>query len=168
MNRFFAIAMLTACFLAPSLLLAHDGPAKECYIASINSEGGAVLTPKVCAPDLSQPTKHYTADKAWWLVNLTSWVATVADIENTQAVLRAGGQEGNPIYGSHPSRLRAYAIAAPLAGLTSWVSYRWKREDDHDKAVLGRVAKVRWYASPLVNAGTHGFGIAFTLAATGR
>jgi hypothetical protein len=116
-------------------------------------------------------THHRTADKAWWAANLLSWGLTAADVENTQYCFHAMATcyETNPIFGSrHPSRLRMYAITAPLAGFTSWLSYKWKREDDQDRAILGRTAAVRWYVAPFINAGAHSFGLGFTLVNTGR
>lgn len=114
------------------------------------------------------PSTTRTADKAWWLITAASIGSTVADVENTQYVLRHGGQEGNPVFGQHPTRLRMYAITGALTGLSTWVSYRWKKVDDQDKITYGYTAKVRWYAVPLVNVGAHGFGVGFTLGATGR
>src|SRR5712691_2021905 len=119
-------------------------------------------------PAFAAAQTHRTADKAWWGLNVASWASTVADVENTELVLRHGGRELNPLYGPHPSHLRMYAISAPLAGLSTWLSYRWKREDDADKIKYGYTARVRWYIAPVINLGAHGFGVGFTLMETGR
>jgi hypothetical protein len=109
-----------------------------------------------------------TADKNWWLVTAASIASNVADVENTQFCLRHGCREVNPLQGGHPSRLRAYGVTLPITGLMTYLSYKWKRQDDYDRAVLGRTAKVRWYVPQVVNLGIHGFGLAFTFASTGR
>jgi hypothetical protein len=114
---------------------------------------------------------HHTADKSWWAVNALSWASVVADVENTQYCFRAEPtcQESNPVFGSrHPSRARMYSIMAVPAAFTTWLSYKWKREDDRDTAILGRTAKIRWYIAPLIHLGGHGFAIGLTLVNTGR
>jgi hypothetical protein len=62
MKKLFAVASLAALMFAPSFLCSHDGPPKECYKASINAEGGAVLTPIPCT---EEPTKTGTPLPAW-------------------------------------------------------------------------------------------------------
>lgn len=61
--------------------------------------------------------------------------STVYDIEGTQACLHAGTcREANPIFGSRPSRLRAYSIAMPLNGFLIYLSARQKRRGDGNTA----------------------------------
>jgi hypothetical protein len=60
---------------------------------------------------------------ASFVLNVAS---TVADIEGTQACIHAGTcREGNPIFGSKPTRARAYGVAMPIAfgtyALAGWM-----------------------------------------------
>lgn len=101
----------------------------------------ALLGGKRYFPDRSRMTQH---DKTVWqgfkhpmiLAGTALLVAaTVYDIEGTQACLRAGTcRETNPIYGSHPSRARAYSIAMPLNGFLIYLSARQKRRGDGNTA----------------------------------
>jgi hypothetical protein len=112
---------------------------------------------------------YKTADRKWWLTNAASWASTVADIENTQYCMRHGCREGNPLFfSSHPTRLRQYEVMAPIAALTTWLSYKWKREDEADVVHYHRRAAVKWYAPAITNIGVHSFGLAFTFSSTGR
>jgi hypothetical protein len=119
---------------------------------------------------LSAKAQNRTADKAWWLVTAASVGATVADIENTQFCMKDFHcQEGNPIYFSRrPSRLRMYSINAGIMAPMLYYSYKWKREDDADRAAGRQLAKYRWYAIPVINIAAHGFGLTITLSSTGR
>jgi hypothetical protein len=61
--------------------------------------------------------------------------ASVYDIEGTQACLQAHTcREANPIFGSHPNRLRAYSITMPVNGLLIYLAAREKRRGDGNKA----------------------------------
>jgi hypothetical protein len=157
-----AAILFLGCFTG---LRAHDG--KECYVAKLTPDDQVQIVVKPCSPTPGSPAPK-TADRAWWLVNSASWAISIADVENTQYVMRLGGREGNPIYGSHPSRLRAYAISGGIAGLTTYLSYRWKKQDDLDFIQYHKYYKIRWWSVDLVNVGAHGFGLAFTFAATGK
>jgi hypothetical protein len=118
----------------------------------------------------SLPVPHRTADKAWWLWNGASWALTIADAENTKYVLNQGNaRELNPLYGPNPSRLRLYAISAPIAGLASYISWREKRKDDAATAFGVKVSWTdKWFLVPLANGLSHGIGVGFTFGSTGR
>ncbi len=62
----------------------------------------------VCVPAHAGPRRHWFKDKKFWLGFATIAGSVVADVETTEAARGRGAQEGNPLYGSHPSRLRAY------------------------------------------------------------
>lgn len=101
----------------------------------------ALLGGRRYLPDRTRMTQH---DKTVWqgfkhpliLAGSALLVATtVYDIEGTQSCLRAGTcRETNPIYGSHPSRARAYSIAMPLNSLMIYLSARQKRKGDGNTA----------------------------------
>lgn len=115
--------------------------------------------------------KPHTIDKAFLLVNGLSLLSTVADVENTHYSLVHDYhvQEANPIFFSRrPSRARMYGVEAVLFVPQTLLSYKWKREDDADRAAGRQLAKYRWYAIPLINVATHSIGITITLASTGR
>lgn len=119
---------------------------------------------------LSVRAQGRTADKAWWLMTAASVGATVADIENTQYCMKDFHcREGNPIYFSRrPTRLRMYSINAGIMAPMLYYSYKWKREDDIDRAAGRQLAKYRWYVIPVINVATHGLGLTITLSSTGR
>jgi len=68
-----------------------------------------------------------TADRSFVLLTLFQLAASIADVESTQHGLANGAAEGNPLFGSHPSRAFQYGVALPLsAGIAAW-SYKLKR-----------------------------------------
>lgn len=116
-------------------------------------------------------SKPHTIDKAFILVNGLSLLSTVADVENTHYALVHDPhvQEANPFYFSkHPSRARMYEVNSIFFVPETLLAYKWKREDDADRAAGRQLAKYRWYAIPLINVATHGIGLTITLASTGR
>lgn len=76
-------------------------------------------------------------DKTTWQALKNPYVAavsaalvasTVLDIEGTKACVRAHTcREGNPLFGSHLSRARAYEISMPINALGIWAMARNKR-----------------------------------------
>ena len=73
------------------------------------------------------------ADRSFWLAAMFQVGAAIADIESTQYGLGHGARELNPLYGTHPTRARQYAIAMPIgAGVLAW-SYRLKRSAPHSR-----------------------------------
>lgn len=116
------------------------------------------------------PVPHKTADKAFWLSTALNVGLTVADAENSlYALRRPGAQESNPLLGSNPSRGRMYAIMLPAAALTTYFSFRYKREDDALKAAGYPGHKyMKWWVPNLLNTAGHALGVGVTLASTGR
>lgn len=145
-------------------------------ILSIPSVAGAQSTVKVKLTDGTRqwyeqlPVPHKTADKAFWVSTLLSVGLTVADAENTKYALgRPGATESNPLFGKNPSRARMYGIMLPIAGLTSYYSFRYKREDDALKAAgYGGHKYVKWWLPNLFNTAEHALGVGVTLGFTGR
>jgi hypothetical protein len=82
-----------------------------------------------------------TADRSFWLTHLFQIAATVADIESTQFGLARGAREANPLFGSHPSRGKQYAISMPLSAAVVGWSYRLKRSAPHSR---------HWLIPPIV------------------
>jgi hypothetical protein len=68
----------------------------------------------VCVPAHAAPKWHWFKDKKLWLSFALIGGSIVADVETTQMARGRGAQEGNPLFGSQPSRLRAYAASIAL------------------------------------------------------
>lgn len=113
---------------------------------------------------------EHAIDRQFWMLTGLSLALTIADVENSRfALSRAGTTEANPLFGSHPSRGRYYAVTLPILAANAYMSYRWRKED----AALAysglpghRYAK--WYLPSLLNSAAHAVGLAVTLASTGR
>ena len=82
----------------------------------------------------------------------------VADIELTQNCLATvrGCYETDPIYGTHPSRARMYAINVPINAAVSYLSY---------KALTGKRLSRMWAWPQLALAGTHFGGVVTNITA---
>lgn len=116
------------------------------------------------------PVTRRTADKSFWLSTGLSLALTVADVENSlHALNRPGVSEANPLFGGHPSRLRYYAIAGPIAALNIGFSWHYKRQDDAmaDAGIKGH-KYVKWFTPNLLNTAFHALGLAVTIGSTGR
>lgn len=110
---------------------------------------------------------HRTADKAWWTATAVSWGLTVADTEYTLHSLRNPNvREVNPILGPHPSRAKLYAFDVPITAFETYMSYRWKKQDDYDIAHNRKPAALRWYLFPVVNSAVHGVAIGLSIVLT--
>lgn len=127
--------------------------------------------------DHNQPSKwvlplpHRTTDRSFWIAQSISEAATIADVENTQYCIRSSplGQEMNPIFFSkHPSRVRMYTVTTIINVFAGYMAYREKRKQDAEIAFGVNPGKPRWFTLPFMVTGSHIFGTAFTLAATGR
>jgi len=77
---------------------------------------------------------------------------TVADIELTQNCLATirGCYETDPLYGTHPTRMRMYAINVPINALVAYLSY---------KAMNGKRLSKVWSLPQLALTATHFGGV---------
>lgn len=85
---------------------------------------------------------------AMLIADALNLAATVADIEGTQACLHAHTcTEANPIFGSNPSRARAYGTAIPIAFATYAMAALLKKRGDGNIAfaVLWAATAVHFY-----------------------
>ncbi len=100
------------------------------------------FTPPTLAIQSTPPRERMrTADRSFWLTHVFQIAATVADIESTQYGLAHGAREANPLFGSHPSRGKQYAISMPLSAAVVGWSYRLKRSAPHSR---------HWLIPPIV------------------
>jgi hypothetical protein len=116
------------------------------------------------------PVRKRTADRAWFVSTALSGILTVADVQNSVYALRGGSvREVNPLLGSHPSVARYYALCGPVALLTGYVAWRWKREDQAlaDAGLIGH-KYAKWHVANDLNSAAHVVGLAVTLLSTHR
>ncbi len=82
----------------------------------------------ICVPAHAAPKWHWFKDKKLWLSFAVIGASIVADVETTEAARARGAQEANPLFGAHPSRLRAYATGfamdAPFL-IGAYFSRKW-------------------------------------------
>lgn len=70
------------------------------------------------------PREKRVVNRSFILASLFQVGATIGDIETTQYRLSHGYKEGNPLFGSAPSRKLQYAVAVPVAGVVVGCSRR--------------------------------------------
>ena len=111
-----------------------------------------------------------THDHKFLILTASSVLANVADVENSLVALRGQHvRELNPLYGQHPNRLRYYDVSLPITGALAYWSWRWKREDAALKfAGYPGHRFMKWWIPEALNIATHGAGLGFTAASTGR
>ena len=81
------------------------------------------------APSSSSKPGLATADGKFLFLASAYTAALVADYETTQSCLARGAcRELNPVFGSHPSRLRMYAIGGAISAGTIYGSYYLKKK----------------------------------------
>lgn len=175
--KFRAWEIIMAGLLFASPALAQDFPFKPLPTVRVHLTCAGHLD---CAEDYNVepnakwyrdiPVRRPTADKKFLASTILSGVLTVADVENSVYALRRNDvREANPLYGSHPGRGRYYAISMPIFAFTSYMSYRWKRQDDALRdASFGGHKWAKWWLPETLNSASHLVGIWTTLGSTGR
>jgi hypothetical protein len=136
------------------LLLTLAGFAEE--IPSGPQPQAAVLSAAV--PPLVQPivvvpkAQKPVSTRKFWALTAFSAAMTVADIELTQNCLATvrGCYETDPLYGTHPTRARMYAINVPINAAVAYVSY---------KAMTGKRLSKLWAWPQLALTATHFGGV---------
>jgi hypothetical protein len=116
------------------------------------------------------PVVQPTVDHAYVLSTSTTVLLSIADIENSIYTLnKPGTQEVNWLFGSHPGRVRYYAVILPVDAATTLISYRYKREDEALKAAGYPGHKiVKWWLPTTMMSAAHIVGILVTVTSTGR
>lgn len=113
---------------------------------------------------------HRTADRSFWLIVATEQVGAIADAEVTHWSLEHNGREGNPVIGSHPSRAKLYGIMEASAGVLTYYTWRFKRQDDaiaaDPRPAPYKLAPHRftWWKPLVISAAVHGFAVGITFA----
>jgi hypothetical protein len=122
----------------PVLPSLQDGPAP---CPSGEGKSCAALGGRLYFSDPTHMTQHdltwgqAARNPAMLIADATNLAATVADIEGTQACLHAHTcTEANPIFGSNPSRARAYGTAMPIAFATYAIAALLKKKGDGNLA----------------------------------
>jgi hypothetical protein len=98
--------------------------------------------------------KKRVADRSFILSSLFQIGATIGDIESTQYGLGHGVREGNPLFGSRPSRAKQYGIALPVAAAVVGWSYRLKKSAPHSK---------HWLIPPVIVGSMHAAALGHNL-----
>jgi hypothetical protein len=96
--------------------------------------------------------KSRIADKKFWTFTAVQFGAAVFDIETTQAGMRNGGVEGNPLFGSHPSRAKMYGVSFPLTAAVCALEYRLKKDGRNTNAESDGAL---WWALGAANVAVH-------------
>lgn len=94
------------------------------------------------------------ADKKFWTLTAVQFGADIFDIETTQAGLRNGGAEVNPLFGSRPSRAKMYGISFPLTAAVCALEYRLKR-DGRNRDTNAESDGALWWALGVTNVAVH-------------
>ncbi len=82
--------------------------------------------------------------RGFWLATGAMVATMVLDVESTRYALRRGLQEGNPLYGNHPSVGRLYGIGMGLTGVAIAGAYYLKsRPNKHG-------FRDRWWLAPVI------------------
>ena len=135
----------------PVLPSLQDGPA-PCPLGE--GKSCAALGGRLYFSDPIHMTQHdltwgqAARNPAMLIADALNLAATVADIEGTQACLHAHTcTEANPIFGSNPSRARAYGTAIPIAFATYAMAALLKKRGDGNLAfaVLWAATAVHFY-----------------------
>jgi hypothetical protein len=106
-------------------------------------------------PEIHSPSPpRIIADKKFWILAGLEAGATIADFETTQWAerVRPDGGEVNPLYGSHPGRMRMYGIGMSLTGVQILLQYKSKGMSQRN----GKMKKA-WIVGALLNTGVHTF-----------
>lgn len=155
MNRMKAAASIIALSLVLTLTsFAEEVPSAPArQSAMLSAAVPALVQPIVVVPSKPRPT----STKKFWALTAFSAAMTVADIELTQNCLATvrGCYETDPIYGTHPSRARMYAINVPVNAAVSYLSY---------KTMRGKRLSKMWAWPQLALTGTHFGGVVTNIA----
>src|SRR5205814_5751309 len=125
--------------------LAKEVPsAPQPHSAMLSAAVPVLVQPIVVVPQASKPIPA----KKFWALTAFSAAMTVADIELTQNCLATirGCYETDPLYGTHPTRMRMYAINVPINALVAYLSY---------KAMNGKRLSKVWSLPQLALTATH-------------
>lgn len=75
----------------------------------------------------STENKPKVVDKEFLIVSAWMWTSMVADAESTVRGVESGCQELNPLYGTHPTRGKMYAIGIPVTAVLQFFTYKMKQ-----------------------------------------
>jgi hypothetical protein len=98
-------------------------------LAHSDNSPPALILPTAVSPVPPVQKSPRVLDRKFTAFAGAGWLMTIADIEWTQHNLASGAAyETNPIFGSHPSRLRMYGTVLPINSACTLVSrYMRKR-----------------------------------------
>ena len=161
-----AIALLAVIALAaPGQVRAQEFAAPRVNVKLIDDRTGERVK-------FNLPVTKRTVDRTFLTLAGVSQAFTVADVENSMYALREPGveEQNSLFFGHHPGRGRYYAVSEAVFALTSYVSYRAKRERDAAVAFGAKpdFTHRMWFIPLLSNSGWHAIGVGFTIARTGR
>lgn len=141
-----------------------DKPVPRVNVKLIDDRTGEHVT-------FNLPVPHRTVDRAYTTWATVSQVSGVIDNETSlYAIKDYRAVELNPLLGPHPSRGRYYAIDEFFFVVTSYASYRAKREADaaREFGATPDFTHRYWWMSMAANTTVHVVGTVLTLVNTGK
>jgi hypothetical protein len=131
-----------------------DGTAQLPNRPEVRVKGQPKIQANLSAETQASPHPHKIADKKFWILAGLQVGATIADFETTQWAerVRPDGGEVNPVYGSHPGRMRMYGIGMSLTGVQILLQCKSKGMSQRN----GKMKKA-WIVGALLNTGVHTF-----------
>jgi hypothetical protein len=117
------------------------------------------------------PVKHRTVDNKWLISTIGMGISTVFDVQESLYIMHKypNGYEINPIYGKHPNAIRYYSIQAPMTVFISYLSWKWKREDEALECYGYHGHKImKWHLLNDIVTGIHIVDIGFMTSEGGR
>ncbi|HVN20763.1 MAG TPA: hypothetical protein VMU05_18390 [Dongiaceae bacterium] len=115
-------------------------------VASSSKPASTLVRPAELSIQDSKSKPPRVVDRQFLLLSALNFGAMIADIEMTQYKLSPTVREGNPLFGSHPSREMMYEMSLPVVFATTMWSRQLKKNAPHSK---------RWMIVPIVGASVH-------------
>ena len=108
------------------------------------------------------PDAPRVIDAKWIAWTAATFAATAIDYSVVRHKLNAGECCERGIIGRH-SATAGLAVSLGTDVLSTWLSYRWKREEVYDLRAGRKLSVWRWWTPAAVNIAPHAVGITLSL-----